>query len=336
MSKLIRVLVVEDSEADAYLMLRELGRAGFEPMAERVETPEEMNALLEDESWDVVLGDYAMPRFGGLAALKILRDRGLDIPFIIVSGVIGEEVAVETLKAGASDYVLKHNLTRLAPAIERELKAVQERRRRRQAEADVAHLAAIVESSEDAIISTNFSGIVTSWNRGAERIFGYAPAEMVGHPVANLVPRECPNEMPGIWDQLKRGERVPRFETRHLCKDGRRIDVSVAISPIKDSLGQVAGASIIARDVTELKRSEAERLQLIAELTETLAKVRALSGLLPMCASCKKIRNDDGYWEQVETFIRNHSSADFTHSICPQCADRLYPDLKLNLQAKPS
>jgi hypothetical protein len=91
----------------------------------------------------------------------------------------------------------------------------------------------------------------------------------------------------------------------------------------------VVGASAIVRDITQIKREEQERLKLIQDLTAALSQVKALSGLLPICASCKKIRDDRGYWQQVETYIKERSNADFTHGICPECVQRLYPDVQL-------
>ena len=98
------------------------------------------------------------------------------------------------------------------------------------------------------------------------------------------------------------------------------------ISPLKDANGKVVGASTVALDISKRKKEEAEWLRLIRELTEALAHVKTLSGLLPICASCKKIRDDQGYWQQVETYISAHSDADFTHGICPDCVKRLYPE----------
>jgi DNA-binding NtrC family response regulator len=118
----LRLLLVEDSENDALLVVRELTRAGFEPVVERVDTADAMRAALDRGPWDIVIGDYSMPHFGGAAALALLRERGRDVPFVIVSGTIGEERAVAAMRAGASDYVPKHNLSRLAPVIERELR----------------------------------------------------------------------------------------------------------------------------------------------------------------------------------------------------------------------
>jgi len=133
----LRVLIVEDSEDDASLLLRLLGRGGYDPASERVETPEAMRQALDRASWDVVLSDYAMPHFSAAAALDMVKSRQLDLPFIIVSGAIGEDTAVAMMKAGAHDYVRKDNPARLVAAIERELREASERRKRRIAEDQV-------------------------------------------------------------------------------------------------------------------------------------------------------------------------------------------------------
>src|SRR5204863_7576544 len=135
----------EDSEVDTMLMLRELRHAGLTTEFERVETAAAMSKALENGSWDLVLSDYSLPQFTGAAALELFQSRSLDIPFIVVSGALGEERAVEMMKAGAHDYVLKHNLARLAEAVKRELRAADERRARKQTEATVSYLASIVE-----------------------------------------------------------------------------------------------------------------------------------------------------------------------------------------------
>src|SRR3954454_14158461 len=109
MTKPLKILVVEDDERDAAMLLRELRRGGYEPRATRVETPETMRGALDD-AWDIVISDYSMPRFTGPEALAMVRERGLDVPFIIVSGTVGEETAVTAMLAGANDFMLKDSL----------------------------------------------------------------------------------------------------------------------------------------------------------------------------------------------------------------------------------
>jgi len=134
MSEPLRILVVEDSQDDTLLLLRELRRGGYEPTFERVDTPEAMSAALDRQNWDLVVADFSMPRFNALAALELLKKKGLDLPFIIVSGTIGEELAVAAMRNGAQDYIMKGNLARLVPAVQRELREAMDRRQRKQAE----------------------------------------------------------------------------------------------------------------------------------------------------------------------------------------------------------
>ena len=134
MNRPLQVLLVEDSEDDAALLKIELQRAGYSPNCHRAETPEALNAALERQDWDLVISDYRLPRFDGLAALALVKEKGLDVPFIIVSGFITEETAVAAMKAGAHDYVMKDKLARLGPAVERELREAASRRERRRSE----------------------------------------------------------------------------------------------------------------------------------------------------------------------------------------------------------
>jgi signal transduction histidine kinase len=129
----LRVLHVEDNPADSRLVDVELRRGGFDIVSYRVETAAAMRATLERESWDLVISDFSMPSFDARTALQVLREAGLDIPFLVVSGSVGEETAVEILKSGAADFIIKNNLARLVPAVERELSDAQVRKERREA-----------------------------------------------------------------------------------------------------------------------------------------------------------------------------------------------------------
>jgi PAS domain S-box-containing protein len=329
----INVLIVEDSENDTVLLLEELKKMGYVPMHKRVQTQREMSDAILEREWDVVISDYVMPNFSGPDALRTLTNLRPGLPFIAVSGTYGEEAAVHMMKAGASDYIVKDNLSRLVPAIEREMEAARNRRAWQRAEAAAQYLASIVESSEDAIYGKTLDSIIVSWNPAAERIYGYKAAEIIGRSIAILFPLDRRDELLEIMSSIRRGELVGLHQTERLRKDGTVIPVSLTISPIRNLQGQLIGASSIARDITKQKQADDERLRLIKELTEALAHVKSLSGLLPICASCKRIRDDKGYWQQVETYITRHSDAIFTHGICPECvktfhkeANNLVPD----------
>ncbi|MGZ9225203.1 MAG: response regulator, partial [Anaerolineales bacterium] len=178
----MRILIIEDSEEDTQLVLRELGRDGYEVEFERVETAEAMQSALAQKTWDLILSDYTMPKFNALKALEVLEASGLDLPFIIISGTIGEETAVAALKAGAHDFLIKGNFARLGPAIERELREAESRRERRQAEAALKssetryRLAA--SATNDVIWEWDSKTNELMWSENAQFVFGYMPEEI--------------------------------------------------------------------------------------------------------------------------------------------------------------
>jgi PAS domain S-box-containing protein len=141
-------------------------------------------------------------------------------------------------------------------------------------------LGSIVENSNDAIISKDLGGIINTWNKGAERLFGYAPDEIIGRSVLTLIPTELQHEEPGIIERIGRGERIEHFETERVRKNGERVFISLTVSPVKDASGVIVGASKIARDITERKRADEQRQLLINELNHrvknTLATVQSL------------------------------------------------------------
>jgi len=267
----LQVLIVEDSQEDAFLIVQELSGGGFEVISERVASSVAMQAALEEHTWDLIISDYSIPGFGGPAALELYQRKGLDIPFIIVSGVMGEALAVEMVKSGANNYLLKDQLGRLVPAVRQELCAARERRVRKQAEAAAAYIASMVETCDHAIIGTSLDSTVASWNAGAERLFGYSAVEMVGHSAAVLVPAYRPEVLSDTLKCIGAGGFVESCDTAWLRKDGRPVHVLLAFAPVKQANGRVIGASIVAQDITRRKLEEQERLALIQELTAALA-----------------------------------------------------------------
>jgi PAS domain S-box-containing protein len=156
---------------------------------------------------------------------------------------------------------------------------------RREAQDAAALLAAIVESSEDAIISKTLKGIITSWNKGAERLFGYTAEEAIGQPVTMLIPEDRLNEEPKIIERIRQGERVDHFETLRRRKDGSLLDISLTISPVRNAEGVIIGASKIARDITHRRRSEEKQLLLLREMNHRVKNLFALAtGLVALSA----------------------------------------------------
>lgn len=145
MSTTLRLLLVEDSDVDAELVVYELRKGGYEPDFHRVDTAADMKAALDGQDWDLVLTDFSMPNFSAIGALTVLQNSGLDLPFIIVSGTIGEDTAVAAMKAGAHDFIMKDNLARLVPTVERELREAQVRQARHHAEAEERRLSQELE-----------------------------------------------------------------------------------------------------------------------------------------------------------------------------------------------
>jgi len=181
------------------------------------------------------------------------------------------------------------------------------------------HLAAIVDSAEDAIISKNLGGIIQSWNPGAERMFGYKPVEMIGQPMLKLLPKGNEEEEISILARLRVGERICNFKTQRCHKDGRLVPVSLTISPLRDNEGRIIGASKIARDITVERDNMLAQNALIERLQNALAEIKTLRGLLPVCMHCKKIRDDQGFWQQMEAYFHRHTNVEFSHGLCPDC-----------------
>jgi PAS domain S-box-containing protein len=353
------------------------------------------------------------PLGDGLEVLARRRD-GTEFPV---------EVSLSFLEVGAQTLVLS---------------SIQDIERKR---AEELYLAAIVQASDDAIIGKTLDGTIVSWNKGAEKIYGYKAEEVLGHSIAILLPPGKPDELPGIMKQLRHGQRIESYEATRIHKDGHLIDVSVTISPVKDKAGKVVGVSAVARDITKHKQAEAalrlseERFRvglkgapvvvftqdlqlrytwinspvlawerqdyvgktdaeivggeegarltaikqevlragvgsrtevnvnfegvihyfdliveplrdakgtllglicsatditpsknLIARLQEALDEVNLLKGLLSICASCKRIKDEHESWQPLESYIQAHSEAKFTHGLCPECLRKLYPD----------
>jgi len=261
MSNPLRVLIVEDSEDDAILVLRELKRAGYDVESERVDTPESMQDALDRREWDIVLSDYSMPRFSMPAALAMIKEKGLEIPFIIVSGAIGEEAAVSAMREGAHDYVMKNDLARLAPAVARELREADvrhERRRMQQALQDSEELySALVSNISDAVFLIR--GDTIAWcNERVREIYGYSRDELLGQNVRLLYP--------GDVDPVKFAEEIrPALAAVggrgvHRGTSGfRKRDGGMAF--LEYSLSRIPGKRPVeiigvVRDVTESVRAE--------------------------------------------------------------------------------
>jgi two-component system, cell cycle sensor histidine kinase and response regulator CckA len=264
----LRVLVVEDSEDDMLLLLRELRRGGYEVEATRVQTATEMQAMLDSQAWDVVIADYTLPAFSAPEALNLLQRRADDLPFIIVSGTIGEETAVLAMKAGAHDYIIKGNLTRLVPAVERELREVEQRQKHRQAEQALREseqkFRAIFDSTFQLMGLLTTEGMIVEANRTALDVIDAELEDVIGQPFWQT---RWWSHSPQLQQQLRQaivkaaqGELV-RFESQHIWADGSTAFVDFSLKPVFDAAGKVVMLLPEGRDITEKKQLEAQLLR---------------------------------------------------------------------------
>jgi PAS domain S-box-containing protein len=268
MNKPLRILIVEDSEEDSLLLLMELRRSGFEPDFKRVEKRDDMKEALQQREWDIVISDYVMPRFSGLDALAVLRASGIDLPFIIVSGNIGEDIAVDAMRAGAHDYIIKGNLKRLVPAVERELREAEVRRERKRAEEERTRLAAAVEAAIDAVVITDTRGVIQYVNPAFIKTTEYAREEIEGREIS-ILDRDASNDLffLGMSAAMRqRGGWTGRITQKK--KDGSLYEEECAYAPIKSPSGEIVNYVFIKRDITEKLRLES-----IAQAVDTMNNI---------------------------------------------------------------
>jgi len=262
----LRVLIVEDSEDDTLLLTRELRQAGYDPVYKRVDTAQAMSAQIKKQKWDIVIADYVMPKFSGLQALKVLRDSGLDLPFMIISGKIGEDTAVEAMKAGVHDYFTKDNLARLGPAIQRELKEAAVRRERKLAEEALRVQAQIIDQIHDSVISTDLDGYVISWNKGAERLCGCSAKEALGKHISFVYPEEEHDFLQNQVIKPLKAKGSHEVEVRMRRQSGDDFYAHLSLSLLRDAEGRVTGMIGYSVDITKRKQAEEELRQTTRQL----------------------------------------------------------------------
>ena len=334
----LRILVLEDLATDYELVLRELRKSGLEFTARRAETEGDFRAQLQEFAPDLILADYSLPGYDGLSALTLARTEHPQVPFIFVSGTMGEETAIEALQRGATDYVLKQRFSRLGPSARRALAEAEVNAQRRRIEEDLREseerFRSVAQTASDAIISVDSHGRIVFWNPAAERIFGYANAEVLGQPLSIIVPQRFRRQdADGLEGLLAPGVAQlggPATEAVGLRNNGSEFPIELSVASWHS--GPHRFFTGIIRDISQRKQAEAERERLILQLQTALADVKTLSGILPICAGCKKIRDDKGFWNQVDTYIQTHSLAKFSHGLCPDCTARLYPEISEDLK----
>jgi PAS domain S-box-containing protein len=249
----LNVLLVEDNPEDATLLVRELLRAGFDPKWQRVDTEAAYLVSLHP-GLDLVLSDFAMPQFDGLRALALLTQRGLDIPFIIVSGTIGEDTAVEAMKRGAADYLIKDRLTRLGQSVSHALEQSRLRREARQTEKAHKLFRALMDQGSDTFeVLDPETGRILDVNERGCADHGYTRDEYLRLTVYDLAPELKPNEWPERVQAIRRGE-YARVETIHRRKDGSTYPVEISVNSAQHDREYILA---VVRNISERKRAEA-------------------------------------------------------------------------------
>ncbi len=253
----LRMLHVEDSESDAGLVQRALDRSGFVVDAVRVETADEMRAQLQHRAWDIVIADFQLPQFNAMGALQVLHESGRDLPFLVVSGTIGEDIAVAVMRAGAHDYVMKDRLERLGPAVSRELAEAVVRREHAASQRALREIEsqyrAAIETSTDGFLLLDGAHRLQQVNAAFEQQSGYGRDELVGMPVTELSAGADPADLVRRIDQASHAG--ARFETRLRNKRGGTWEVELSVSR-----SSVAGDTrcVFVRDITEQKKAARE------------------------------------------------------------------------------
>lgn len=318
--KQIHLLLVEDNEADAFLTRRMLEKASNGKLRFYIEQSgsiSEALAYLSSHNPDAVLLDLELPDSKGLETLEKIQNAASHLPVVVLTGLSDEELGIRAVQKGAQDYLVKGQgnsniLCSLRYAIERHLLVAQVN--------DLnERINDIISNIGDGFFTLNNSMIITLFNKAAEKLLGRQSKEVIGRHLFEAFPEAQGSVFEKNYTCALENKVHLAFETYFEVEPYANW-YEVRVSPHRD------GISVFFQIITERKKAEAEREKLIGELQDALNQVKILRGFLPICSHCKKIRNDQGYWENVENYIRDHSDAELSHGICPECLKKHYAE----------
>lgn len=317
------VLLVDDDE-DYFILIRALLS---ESKVSRFQLDwaasyNEALKIIAQADHQVYLVDFHIDDHNGIELLKAASSAGCNAPIILLTGQGDIEIELAAMQAGAADYLNKNLINQ--ELLERSIRYAIERT---QTTEMLKEYQLAIEGSKDfiAVIDRDYKYKMVNWSflgqrkKNREDVIERSVADVLGRDVFETAIK--PN-----LEKCFAGETV-KYEMQYIYPDIGNRDVEVEYYPLKNASGNVYRAVAVIRDITARKAAEQERENLIAKLNDALAKVKTLSGYLPICSSCKKIRDDSGYWNQIETYVKKHSEAQFSHSICPECSKKLYPEL---------
>jgi|GEM_PF-3561665 PAS domain S-box-containing protein len=340
----LRVLIVDDDEDDILLIKDYLleGTTRSRILVDAATNFQEAQDRVINSSYDVLLLDYLLGEENGLEFIRIIKEAGAKTPIIFLTGKGDEEVAVAALKSGASDYLVKTNLS--TEFLDHSIRYVQELARKE--EERQAALTALQKSEENfRLLVNNLPGVVFKgyldwsidfYDNKIEELAGYKREDFDSRRLKwcdVILPEDLQKVKKRFIKALKTNKLYKR-EYRIRTPKGKIVWIHSKGQIIIDQAGAIDHVAGVFFNITELKeakeerkKAEKEREKVILELQDALAQVKTLKGLLPICAHCKKIRDDEGYWQTLEKYLREHSEAEFSHGICPDCLKKHYQDL---------
>ena len=323
-----RVLHIDDNADDRALVAREL-RSEF-PQITVVEAEDAggLDDAMRRGAFDLVITDYELRWTNGLKLLRRIQQALPETPVIMLTGTGNEVVAVDAMKAGVWDYILKgpQHFKRLRTSVRQALEKSQHSFDMSCAEARYKEL---FDTVPVGLFRSTPKGEILDANAAFLEMAGLGSLEeLKTRNFAEIHPEKADFT---VWrDKLERDGAVTCVESRFRGADGKAVWVEIHAKAMRDPETQQIYYEGSVEDISERKSVELEREGLILELRQALSKVRSLAGLLPICSSCKKIRDSGGQWNMLESYIETHSQAHFTHSFCPDCAHRLYPEIFLS------
>jgi PAS domain S-box-containing protein len=337
MEPLIHILHLEDDDADAKLVQAILEEAALTCQITRVQTGEELWEALHQGGYDVILADYRLPNYNGMAALRLVQELGLDIPFIFVSGVMGEDAAIEGLREGATDYVLKQKLSRLVPAVKRAIHEAENRRQRQQAERSLAEqfqfLQLLIDSIPSSIFYKDVNGFYLGCNQNLAEFLGRPKEEIIGKTVFGTYPQEQAEKYYQMDQKLLQNPGTQIYEFMMERADGAMRNFIFSQATFVDFSGKVAGLIGVMTDITERKRAE-ETIKVSLKEKEVLLREiyhRTKNNLQVVCSLLKlqSVRFSDpqllGAFEDTGNRIRSMA---LVHEKLYQSKDLSHIDLK--------
>ena len=322
-----RILHVDDNPNDRELVARELRREMPDVTITEIPDARALDRALENGEFDLVITDYELFWSDGLKIVERLKSRNPDVPVVMFTGSGNEEVAVAAMKAGVLDYITKapNHFSRLRASVQQAVERLRYSVELARAEQRYKDLFDTVPvglfrcTPQGQILDANPAFLAMT---GARRERG---------TVENFEKLHADPKGFHAWrDKLERDGAVTCVESRLKMADSSTCWVEIHAKSVRDpETGDIVYEGSV-EDISDRKEADEDREHLIGELREALGRVKTLTGLLPICSSCKKIRDTGGRWTMLESFIENHSQAHFTHSFCPDCAQKLYPEVFLD------